>query len=494
VPRSVCAPAVAAAALAAVLSLACSSGTSALPDAQPQPDAGAADGGQALDAGPTSDAGPTTDAEPSADAEPTTDAGTVEGCLAPETVSATMAEAGRALILERGLGGRFAPRLALENLWLVWPNAAPGAFWPAFRARYGFAQDPRGGELPAGFKDDGQGWLTVDCLACHAGTVAGRTLVGAAANRADLQLLIEDLTRLARQFGAQVPTGVTVRTGARGVSDIVGMTMQLARPYAPPGTVTNTEIGYQDPPAWWTLKHKSRIYVDGSASAATHRSMMATLLAFGLTLDQIAAREDEFIGLRQYLLTLEAPRWPFEAPDPAKVARGQEIFRASCARCHGDDRCERVESVIVPRAEIGTDPERSEEYAEREVGLINASWFGGDEPHRATGGYVAPSLRGVWASAPYLHNGSAPTLADVLESARRPRYFRVRGTTEADYDRVNVGLAVDVLDAPGPRPAAGQPHDVYDTTQPGLGNAGHTFGDGLSAEDRAAVIEFLKTL
>lgn len=150
-------------------------------------------------------------------------------------------------------------------------------------------------------------------------------------------------------------------------------------------------------------------------------------------------------------------------------------------------------SVEVDRATVGTDPERSLKHGANEIALINRTWFGAATPHRATGAYVAPSLRGVWASAPYLHNGSVPTLGAVLESSTRPRFFRILGTSEDQYDEVNVGLKVEVLSAAPSNPTRAERAAVYDTTRVGLGNGGHTYGDSLTAAQRSDLIDFLKT-
>jgi len=111
-------------------------------------------------------------------------------------------------------------------------------------------------------------------------------------------------------------------------------------------------------------------------------------------------------------------------------------------------------------------------------------------------GYQAPPLDGVWATAPYFHNGSAPTLYHVLNSKDRPRVFtRSFRTEKEDYDTVKVGWKITVLErAPADTAPAAARRKVYDTTQPGRGNGGHTFGDDFSEEQRLAVLEYLKTL
>jgi hypothetical protein len=129
-------------------------------------------------------------------------------------------------------------------------------------------------------------------------------------------------------------------------------------------------------------------------------------------------------------------------------------------------------------------------------------------------GYRAPPLVGIWASAPYLHNGSVPTLRDLFEydvddlapgeTARPPAWARVYDVkAEESYDFERVGLTVEiVVDMPAD-PAL--PYDrvestewrrIYDTSQPGKSNRGaRTCGPNLKSKaEKEAVIEFLKGL
>jgi hypothetical protein len=106
---------------------------------------------------------------------------------------------------------------------------------------------------------------------------------------------------------------------------------------------------------------------------------------------------------------------------------------------------------------------------------------------RATGQYLARPLKGVWATAPYLHNGSVPTLYDLLHPDRRTARFAV-GNRE--FDPVKIGYRDD-LDATGPNVW------IYDTTQPGNSNIGHSgdaFGTSLPEDQKSALLEYLKKL
>ncbi|MEO8383145.1 MAG: di-heme-cytochrome C peroxidase [Acidobacteriota bacterium] len=96
--------------------------------------------------------------------------------------------------------------------------------------------------------------------------------------------------------------------------------------------------------------------------------------------------------------------------------------------------------------------------------------------------YKARPLDGIWATGPYLHNGSVPSLWDLLQPpASRPRTFYV-GSRE--FDPVNVGM----------KPAQTPGAFLLDTAIVGNGNGGHVWGTTLSDEDRWAVIEYLKSL
>jgi hypothetical protein len=123
------------------------------------------------------------------------------------------------------------------------------------------------------------------------------------------------------------------------------------------------------------------------------------------------------------------------------------------------------------------------------VEWYNNSWFANSYPKswfEPNMGYVAPPLDGVWATAPYLHNGSVPTLEDLLQSKQRPTYWSRSGKS-TDYDYQKVGWHYQtVQDAKGDW--------TFDTTLPSYGNQGHYFGDKFSKEERTAVIEYLKTL
>src|SRR5690606_6520779 len=146
---------------------------------------------------------------------------------------------------------------------------------------------------------------------------------------------------------------------------------------------------------------------------------------------------------------------------------------------------------------IGTDPAyalRAYEESERFMLWFNRSWYGETAEAAPAPGYVAPPLDGVWATAPYLHHGSVPTLEALLDSSKRPRYWQ-RSLDSRDYDQDALGWEHQTLEHG--KEAARTPEEskrIYDTTLYGYSSAGHTFGDDLTNADRRALLNYLKTL
>jgi hypothetical protein len=107
-------------------------------------------------------------------------------------------------------------------------------------------------------------------------------------------------------------------------------------------------------------------------------------------------------------------------------------------------------------------------------------------------GYIAPPLDGIWASAPYLHNGSVPTLWHLLHSDERPTVWR---RTVDGYDQQKLGLEVEAFtDLPAQVKSSAEKRWYFDTRGFGKSAAGHTFPDSLSETEKTAVLEYLKTL
>jgi mono/diheme cytochrome c family protein len=210
--------------------------------------------------------------------------------------------------------------------------------------------------------------------------------------------------------------------------------------------------------------------------------------------------------LNPFIDNLPPPAYPFPSVDLARAREGKAIFRETCASCHTPRN-----ETIYPARQLGVDPNRTMVntsvsrygltalvteacaiYGLNNQGQPGADWcvpegdwearldeYFRDTPRRVaegTAGYKADMLHGIWAQAPYLHNGSVPTLAHLVCSTTRPQRF-LRGNLH--YDESLVGF--EWADRPQARYS---PNDTilvkeYDTTVPGKANTGHTFGSDL---------------
>ncbi len=415
-----------------------------------------------------------------------------------QPVDPVRAERGRAWLSTQTLANGILPEAVVRNLWVAWGTLPPSndaAYWQAFRDRYGMLEAPfDNGGLPLGVRREASG-ITFDCLVCHAGRVAGQTMIGLANTRIDLETFYDDLLRmreLAPMFGfpqPPVPYDLDGLTSAAGAQDAFGIGFRL---FGVPGI--NTRFGPQQAPAWWLLARKERLYVDAAGDASGHRSTMATLVAFGVTPDQLQAREPDFEDIAHFMRATRVPCWNLSTLDPETRARGQQVFDARCAECHGRHSGEAASfpNTIVDVADVGTDPMRAMSFGPAEATALNASWFG-QPPLMSTGGYLAQPLLGIWARAPYFHNGSVPDLVGVIDSTLRPTRWMRTGSELADYDAIRVGFRfTEVANPPDPNTREGRL--VYDTTRPGMSNAGHTYGDSLSLQERNDLLEYLRGL
>ncbi len=149
----------------------------------------------------------------------------------------------------------------------------------------------------------------------------------------------------------------------------------------------------------------------------------------------------------------------------------------------------------MPLDEIGTDPVRLTALARDYRQNYRDSWFGyygKEDVVVAPVGYAAPPLDGVWASAPYFHNGSVPTLWHVLHPDRRPVVWL---RTENGYDHERMGLEIaEYAKLPDKIPSSAERRWYFDTQVTGKSAEGHDFPALLSEPDRRAVLEYLKTL
>jgi len=255
-------------------------------------------------------------------------------------------------------------------------------------------------------------------------------------------------------------------------------------------------IGTTDLPSVWYQRKREglRLHWDGNNTSVQERNRSAAFGtgAFPPTLDRANMRRVE-----DFLLDAAPDAYPYPI-DQNRIGRGKEIYGQLCANCHGPDgrnfgpHMGRL-GEVTPIHYIGTDRHRLDSYTEALAVGQSQLYAETKDPNerfshfRKTEGYANLPLDGVWLRGPYLHNGSVPTLRDLLErSANRPKTF-YRGSDV--YDPVKVGFA-------SMAEAGGRTMFLFNTSAPGNGNQGHEgkdYGTELPAADKDALVEYLKT-
>jgi hypothetical protein len=417
------------------------------------------------------------------------------------------AERGRKHLESTAFIPAFWPKSAYDAAWKQWGvNDKPGDYATAFAARYGLHAAPYANDgLPMGVRLApytllGRG-VGIDCMTCHGGSVLGKSIIGLGNASLDIQALFEELAA-ASEMPVKLPFTFS---HVRGTNEAGAFSVYLLGGRNDDLTLREDrrELGLhddsvEDVPAWWLLKKKRTMYHVGATDANSVRSIMQFMMHPLTTPQEFTKAEGKFKDVLAFVKSIEPPKYPFQIDD-ALASQGRTLFEQHCSKCHGAyGEKPTYPNKIIALEEIGTDPKRSTNINRKFGEAYNASWFAkepGLAPLRETDGYQAPPLDGIWATAPYFHNGSVPTLAAVLHSASRPVVFtRSFKTAEVDYDTVNVGWKQLPIDANWNMLPPFERRKHYDTRQPGRGNRGHTYGDGLTPDERKAVLEYLKTL
>jgi hypothetical protein len=268
-----------------------------------------------------------------------------------------------------------------------------------------------------------------------------------------------------------------------------------------------------DFPSIWLQKPRQgmQLHWDGNNAMSEERNKNA---AFGTGTTPPTIDLKAIGRLEEWLLTAEPPKFPYPI-DSAKAGRGEKVYAQYCAGCHGasgrnftapagtekrecigakenDDDLYGPQVGKITRIErIGTDRHRLDSFSydlAAHMGTVYAGYPHRYCHYRKTFGYANMPLDGVWLRAPYLHNGSVPTLRDLLEPApKRPKLFH-RGNDV--YDAKRVGFVSELPEQ------GGRKFVPYDTAMPGNGNAGHegkAYGTELAPEDKDALVEYMKT-
>jgi mono/diheme cytochrome c family protein len=355
--------------------------------------------------------------------------------------------------------------------------------------------------------------VSANCLTCHAGSINGQLVVGLGAADRDfttdastqIDLVGQYITdptehaewqRFDDRMKAIAPYTQTKVVGTNPADNLTAILMAHRDPTTlawsetpmidlPPATPVPVDV-----PPWWRMSRKHAMFYSAAGRGDHARIMMAASLLCTDSVAEAQAIDATFVDVRAWIETLTPPAWPF-AIDHGLADRGRTVFDATCARCHGTyEQGGSYPNELVPLGDVGTDPllaMGAAQFGDAYVQWFASSFWGQTSRLAPQNGYVAPPLDGIWATAPFFHNGSVPTLAGVIDSSQRPASW-TRTFQSTDYDQAAVGWKFTT-----PAPQAGNSY-IYDTSQPGYGNGGHVYGDALSTADRAALLEYLKTL
>ena len=414
-------------------------------------------------------------------------------------------------------------------IWKVLPDLFPDKLPGNGYASFGFVYEP-GQDTPIGF---GRRRVIVDrlgmnCAICHTGTVRDtpsskpRIYLGMPANTLDLQSYLRFLIACAadgRFTADNVVRAIKTRKSLdpletlvyqqavyqmREVLGIRGrqLAFMSSRPDWGPGRVdtfnpyktvqfdfpmaNDQSVGATDLPSIWNQGPRvgMQLHWDGNNDSLPERDKSAALGA-GVTPATIDIYS--LTRIENWLLNdLKAPKYPYTI-DENLAAQGAPIYKSRCANCH--DFGSPYVGKVTPIAEIATDRGRLDSFnydLASNMNLLYAGYAWRFTHFRKTDGYTNMPLDGVWLRAPYLHNGSVPTLRDLLEPpASRPQKF-YRGYDV--YDRMKGGFVSDIASENG------RNYFLYDTTLPGNSNGGHLYGTDLSPADKDALVEYLKKL
>jgi hypothetical protein len=348
-----------------------------------------------------------------------------------------------------------------------------------------------------------------------------------------------EFLRQARSGSTEQPTaGGFARLDAheRGVNLFLAAPIREPKNYVPETAPVSFPALWDTPYFDWVLYNaairqplaRNVIEALGVQAPIRHETILQDKVVHQVHMDNIASGQ-------RALRDLKSPAWPeaiLGLIDATKATRGKELYDQLCVACHQvidrlthmprDRAAGGPDEIRIPTFDlqnVGTDPRQAQTFERRKVdltkikgleeiasfkagelvvGKIVDQWIaespenarraqevnvGRPNEFRALLAYRARPLNGIWATAPYLHNGSVPSLHQLLlPPNQRAKVFYVGNW---DFNPETVGFESD-------SPFAGDFR--YDTSLPGNSNAGHDHGTNLSEADRRALIEYLKTL
>lgn len=413
---------------------------------------------------------------------------------------------------------------------------------------------------------DGDG-LTYSCFACHATNLFGTTVMGLTNKRPHANKAFHFARKLFPKISpeiyqmalkatdGEVKMFEATKSNLRAVGGVLPqvwgldtslphVALSLAKrqsdehatkdPYLeknPRDNELNHFVADSKPMPWWNLKYKTRWLSDGSVVSGNpiFTNFLWNEIGRGTDLRELEEWMKNSTQTIEEITTAvfatEAPRYtdffPVRSISIDRAKKGEAIFKASCAKCHGDyekawsdPKADQYSSLKLlettrvvyhdktPVKDVGTDPQRYQAmkyFADSLNNLAISKWMKTEIVPQM--GYVPPPLVGIWARYPYFHNGSIPNLCALLTPPElRPKRFIMGPALDknTDFDQNCIGYPVGnkipkhwLLDV-----------EAYmDTSKPGLGNTGHykmlldeSGKEKYSREEKRDLIEFLKTL
>lgn len=414
------------------------------------------------------------------------------------------------------------PYYIYQVLPAMFPEKLPGSGgWASF----GFVFEP-GQDIPIGFslRKIGYPALEANCSLCHTGryrtspTDTPKVILGAPAHTINLEAFQQFLYACAGDprftsknvvnaikqvhhlglFESMVYQYMIIPVTKHGLLEQqIANSWEASRPIQGPGRVDTFNptkfnvfhmpddgtIGTVDLPQIWNQRPRENLYLhwDGNNNKLEERNYAAAM-AVGATPKSVIPAS--FKEVTDFLLDLKPPAFPFPI-DQAKAARGKTLYESKCASCHAFGSPQTGQ--VTPLDSVGTDRHRFDSFT---VALVDKFHTFETPPfkfdaYRKTIGYSNTPLDGVWARAPYLHNGSVPTLWDLLLPVeQRPTVFYSGYDV---YDPKNVGFITS-------GPDAQREGFRFQVDMPGNSNMGHSFGTDLKDGDKWDLIEYMKTL
>ena len=369
-----------------------------------------------------------------------------------------------------------------------WPNAEfmlqlmldePEVFGNQFES-FGFINDPSD-DFPVGFKRGMQDPTKTHetCAVCHVTELPdGKLWVGAPNAKIDFQRFEYEVNR--RWIAAGNPSLMTDEREAKLLAYGPGRTNAEPNNY-----VTPIPTSF---PAYYNLSQREYLNYNGTGTS-TKVELSFAIFAFGpgQKAHGIPFPDNYIINnqLTEFMDNIEPPPVPPQNLD--LIAQGQQVYQdAQCGSCHHIDNIgldgivqydfEENSEELLP----GEDPDWPNGSIKTSVARMDVLDQASLDPDgfveligftikrllfpRMSDGFRIADLHGLWATAPYLHNGSVPTLRDLLNPAdQRPEVFDLHGFS-------------------------------FDTTIYGNSNQGHEFGTELSNEDKDALVVYLNSL